>query len=58
VRIDVTESNDANDQLLQKYGVLSLPTLVFAESSGKVRENPRVHGIISTEEFLKILNSF
>lgn len=58
LRIDVTDSNDANDQILQKYGVLSLPTLVFADSSGKVRESPRVHGIISPEEFLKILNSF
>jgi len=57
LRIDVTESNERNDQTLQKYGVLSLPTLVFVNSSGKVLDNPRVHGVISPEEFLKILKT-
>jgi thiol:disulfide interchange protein DsbD len=57
LRIDVTESNESNDKILQKYGVLSLPTLVFVNSSGKVLENPRVHGVISPEDFLKILKT-
>ena len=58
LRIDVTEANDTNDKILQKYGVLSLPTLVFIDASGKILENPRVHGVISTQDFLKVLNSF
>lgn len=57
LRIDVTESNDINERLLQKYGVLSLPTLVFADSTGTPLENPRAHGVITADDFLKILNS-
>lgn len=58
LRIDVTEANETNEKILQKFGVLSLPTLVFIDSSGKILENPRVHGVISTQDFLKVLNSF
>ncbi len=58
LRIDVTESNDANEKILQKYGILSLPTLVFINSAGKILKNPRVHGVISSQEFLKILKTF
>jgi thioredoxin:protein disulfide reductase len=57
LKIDVTESNSVNDQILQKYGVLSLPTLVFLDATGKTLENPRVHGVITSEEFLKLLKS-
>ena len=57
LQIDVTESNETNEKLLQKYGIFSLPTLVFADSSGKALENPRAHGVISAADFLKILNS-
>lgn len=58
LRIDLTDSNETTEKIMQKFGILSLPTLVFIDASGKILENPRVHGVISTQDFLKILNSF
>jgi len=58
LRIDVTESNETNENILQKFGVLSLPTLVFIDPNGKILENPRIHGVISTQELLNVLKQF
>ena len=57
LRIDVTESNEINEQILQKYGVLSLPTLVFVSPNGTILKTPRVHGVITAKEFLQILKT-
>jgi thioredoxin:protein disulfide reductase len=55
LRIDVSEESEESSSILQKYGVLSLPTLVFVDRSGKILTEPRVHGVLSPAEFLAVL---
>ncbi len=55
LRIDVTEENEANSAILRKYGVMSLPTVVFLNAKGEVLSQPRIHGVIPVEKFLALL---
>lgn len=56
LRLDVTSETPENAKLLQKYGVLSLPAIVFIGRDGKILEKPRVHGLVPIESFLETLN--
>ncbi len=58
LRFDVSTQDDKNEAILKKYGVLSLPTLVFVSASGNIAESPRIHGVIPKAEMIKILKSF
>lgn len=58
LRFDVSVQDESSEIILKKYGVLSLPTLVFVKSDGSIAETPRVHGVLSKDEMLKILHSF
>lgn len=55
VRIDVTEQSEQNSAILRKYGVMSLPTVVFLDARGQILDQPRVHGVIPIERFLSLL---
>lgn len=57
LRFDVTEDSPTNDALLKKYGVLSLPTIIFVDRSGKTLEKPRVNGVLPHTEFLQMLRA-
>lgn len=58
LRFDVSVQDEANEAILKKYGVLSLPTLVFVTPTGVISETPRIHGVLSKEEMIKTLKSF
>jgi len=58
LRYDVSTQDELSEAILKKYGVLSLPTLVFVKKDGNIAENPRIHGVLSKEEMLKTLHSF
>lgn len=58
LRFDVTAQDETNEAILKKYGVLSLPTLVFVSKDGVIAEKPRVNGVLSKEEMLGVLRSF
>ncbi len=49
LQADVTESSDANDLLLEEFGVLGVPTIIFYDGAG--REVDRVVGFVDAEEF-------
>lgn len=57
LKIDVTRDTPQNSEILKRYGVLSLPAMVFIGRDGKIRDEPRVHGLISAEEFLAMLRT-
>lgn len=57
LRLDVTAENEANAELLKKYGIMSLPAIVFIDSEGKLKEQPRVNGVVSVESFLASLET-
>jgi len=55
LRIDVTEENAENEALLKRYGVFSLPTVLFIDPSGTPQTQPRIHGVLPVEKFLALL---
>lgn len=57
LRLDVTAETPENLQLLKKYGVMSLPAIVFVGKDGKPLEKPRINGLVPVEAFLVALQS-
>lgn len=55
LRFDVTEDSAQNEEKLRKFGVLSLPTIVFLDRNQKLMDKPRVNGVIPYTEFLEML---
>lgn len=53
LQADVTESSEENDLLLQEFGVLGVPTIIFYDSAG--REVDRVVGFVDAEEFRTLM---
>lgn len=53
LQADVTESNAENDQLLEEFGVLGVPTIIFYDGTG--REVDRVVGFVDAEEFRRLM---
>jgi len=56
LRIDVTNDSPENTEILRKYGVMSLPAIIFVQPDGKTLKKPRIHGLISVERFLEALS--
>jgi len=58
VRFDATRSNDPFvKKTLADHGVKALPTLAFLSPQGELLEGKSVEGLVSPEEFLKVLKS-
>ena len=55
LRIDVTQDNDENTRILERYGVFSLPAVVFVRPDGSILKEPRVHGVVGPGEFLDLI---
>lgn len=53
LQADVTESSDTNDLLLEEFGVLGVPTIIFYDSAGQ--EVDRVVGFVDAEEFRALM---
>ncbi len=53
LQADVTESSDENDLLLEKFGVLGVPTIIFYDSAGQ--EVDRVVGFVDADEFRNLM---
>lgn len=56
LRLDVTAEGPESLALLQKYGVVSLPAILFVDRNGKVLEKPRVSGLLTPDEFLTVIS--
>jgi len=53
LQADVTESSPANDMLLEQFGVLGVPTIIFYDETG--REVDRAVGFVSAMDFRAML---
>jgi thioredoxin:protein disulfide reductase len=52
VKVDATQSDDALDALMERYGVEGLPTVAFVRSNGEVLRAPRVTGFLAPQRFV------
>jgi thioredoxin:protein disulfide reductase len=57
LRLDVTNDTPETEALLKKYGVLSLPTVLFVDRSGNILPQPRVHGLVPAAKFLSVMKT-
>jgi thiol:disulfide interchange protein DsbD len=52
VKVDATNSDDALDALMERFGVEGLPTVAFVRSNGEVLRAPRVTGFLEPRSFV------
>lgn len=52
IKADVTQDNEANQSLLQRYGVVGPPTVLFLDSNGRELRDLRLVGYEKADEFL------
>jgi thioredoxin:protein disulfide reductase len=55
IKIDATNSEDAIDALMDRFGVQGLPTVAFVSSSGEILQAPRVTGFLEPRTFAEEL---
>ena len=58
LKLDLTESNDANDATQEKYGLQGLPTLVLVPASGDVGQRQNLAGYIAPSQLVTSLQQF
>jgi thiol:disulfide interchange protein DsbD len=58
IKLDMTEQNDANELLAQKYGMQGLPTYVLIPADGDLSKSRTLSGFIGHERMLDELRSF
>ncbi|MDZ7725097.1 MAG: cytochrome c biogenesis protein CcdA [candidate division KSB1 bacterium] len=57
IKVDCTKPDAATQDLMQRFGVSGMPTLVFLDKDGKEFENLREIGYIGPEKFVEHLNT-
>jgi thiol:disulfide interchange protein DsbD len=55
IKIDATNSEDALDALMERFGVEGLPTVAFVSSGGEILQKPRVTGFLEPKLFIEEL---
>lgn len=58
VKLDLTESNEANEALAAKYEMPGLPTTVLIPADGDLKKAKRLTGYVSSERLIQELKSF
>ena len=53
IKIDATNSEDALDALLERFGVEGLPTVAFVSPQGEVLTKPRITGFLKPSPFVE-----
>jgi thiol:disulfide interchange protein DsbD len=53
VKVDATNSDDALDALMERFGVEGLPTVAFISSNGELLRAPRVTGFLEPRSFVE-----
>lgn len=57
LKVDLTDAEDESSAtLIETYGVLGVPTILFLNSAGEEVKNARVAGFISADELLRLLD--
>jgi thiol:disulfide interchange protein DsbD len=55
IKIDATNSEDAIEMLMDRFGVQGLPTVAFVSSGGEILKDPRVTGFLEPRSFAEEL---
>ena len=58
IKLDLTELNEKNEALAEKYGMPGLPTLVLVPSDGDLSKSVKITGAVSKERLLNELRTF
>ncbi|QGM81702.1 protein-disulfide reductase DsbD [Otariodibacter oris] len=56
LRVDMTKNSEKNDELMEHFNVLGLPTILFFDEKGNELGNSRITGEMKAPEFSKWLN--
>lgn len=51
LQVDMTENSQLDINIMEKFQILGLPTILFFDTSGKELERQRVTGFMNAEEF-------
>ena len=54
-RVDATERTAAVDALFERYGVASLPAVLFFDSKGGLLQEPRITGFVAPGELARMM---
>lgn len=57
IRVDITETNDANLQLMRVHKILGLPALLFFDRDGNEIDQARILGYMSANQWLNHMKS-
>lgn len=57
IPVDVTISNESTNELLQKYGVIGLPHVMFFDKNGNLLPDLTISSYITAEQMLKKIGS-
>jgi thiol:disulfide interchange protein DsbD len=57
VRVDLTESNEANQEYYSRFEIYGLPSVTFLTPSGEMLTEHKVIGFVNAERFLETLNA-
>ncbi len=58
LKLDLTESNDENDAIQEKYGFYGLPTLILLPPNGDVSKKKSLSGFVTEKTLISALNDF
>jgi len=58
LKLDLTESTDANDALQEKYGIKSLPTLTLVPASGDLSQMNHISGYVTPGTLISRIREF
>src|SRR5690606_30262379 len=55
LKVDATEENAVNSRIIEKFGVVGLPTIIFIEIDGNIRKDLTLTGYEAPLDFNKRL---
>ncbi|WP_439287230.1 protein-disulfide reductase DsbD [Lonepinella sp. BR2357] len=58
LQVDMTQNTPENQEIMEKFKVLGLPTILFFDQKGKEITGARVTGFLNAETFHQHINSF
>lgn len=57
LQIDMTRNSPANDEIMQYFHILGLPTILFFDENGNELSNQRITGFMDADKFLDYLKT-
>lgn len=57
IKADITEINKENQAIMQRYGIIGLPCLIFFDAAGNEIDGSRILGEMGPESFISHMNT-